>query len=608
MNDYIAFLAPGRYSVQLTTSRLAGTDPLQSNAIELDILARDTAADEDRFNMAMGSLDAALRSNTSDAAGEVVAARILRCLQTESAARYLVSIYGRRQSTDEAIYLALRTSLFRERVLTDLEAHLADADFPVRAPYIDTMVELSSDLGRFGPGLAVASEQDALTAYYQTVLQSAPRKTGEARAVTYFTVFNSFFAFRSSPLPIGFSVAARRGLVDSLLQAPADVWRYVLGSGWNFIADPGTELIPALKSAYSRSDIAERVVPRLAEVDPDSAGRIVLKALLDNIPRLDGPWPSLDQAVPRLSIPFSQELENDLLGLYEHGYVGVEARLVRYASPRIAKSLLAAYDRNFERNASLSNPTNASQPYPICTSPLLLYFFRVDSKAAAQRVARIRQLHHYPDYQTFCGGLIFGGAVKGDFTGSDFLVGDFMSPGLERQLIEDLRSSDPMIQIAAASSLGAGSAVAKQPLWDALKLLANPPPDKSSVRDTLVRALLGGSGRLMPADYDLLERLCGTSPYCSEVKRDRQSLREPYRIRLQESPSTGFWILQHAVDSLAEIERQIALFPRGSSFQWMRSSALPIDLIPVELRRRDQVRALVLGHGMKWAPDYELPR
>jgi hypothetical protein len=586
LNDYVIFVDPGHYRVQVESARLTGAGPVQSNPIEFDILDRDTAADQTRFTAAKATLDAAIPKGgtAADVQDQIAAVRSLRCLQTESAARYLASIYGRGLGADGDIYLALRTSLCRERALGDLQTHLADADLPVTVAYIDAIVELSSDLGKFGPGLPVSSEQDAFRAYYQSALQSAPRKAGEARAVTYFTVFTE------APLPIGFGVQARRGLVASLPQAPAEVWSGVLNGFWDKVADPGTELVPALKEEISKTrtdpnapnGIARAAVQRLAEVDPGSARGIVLQSLLANLTQLDFGPGLLDRAVPDLDIPYSQELEDALLGLYTHGY-GVEARLARYASPRIAKQVLEAYDRSYEQMAGLPNP--------VCTSPVLAYLFRVDPVAAAQRVARIRQLHHYRESGALwdvCGALPFK---------------EFMSPGLERQLIEDLRSSDRVIQMVAASTLGAaGSAAAKQPLWDALELLANPSSDKAPVRDALVRALLSGPGwLLMLADYDRLERLCGNSSYCSQVHWNRQWFREPYRIQSLEP--TGFWILQHAAYSLPDLERQVALFPEGSSFQWVRSSSLSISLAPREEWLRDQVRALVVRHGMKWAPD-----
>src|SRR5262249_1030455 len=129
------------------------------------------------------------------------------------------------------------------------------------------------------------------------------------------------------------------------------------------------------------------------------------------------------------------EMDDALVTAWEQDKL-VDVLIARYASEG-ASGALRAWAERF--------------PNGICDGALPAYFFRVDPIWAAAEIERLRTRRPVSCFTRLS-------------PNEDLL----MSPGLERQAIEDLENPDPMIRRSALTTLQNGaSAAAEKPLLDA---------------------------------------------------------------------------------------------------------------------------------------------
>jgi hypothetical protein len=559
LNEFVVFRAPGHYVVRCISSRVMGTNgaALESNDLALDILPRDDVEDARQFASSHASLETGKPENA-----RASAVRTLRDLDTEAAAVYLASIYGEHGHTDRDIEYALYASQHREAIVRELERHLADADLAPTQSYLITLTELKARLEESKAGHKLSTpEWNVLDeTVNKRVFELAAGKTLEARAETYYYLYETgSTSFRHSP-------EMRRLVLESLPFLSVYSIENLLSSTWGEIKDASSQVVPFLKQAASRQwpqispSVPGLALLRLAEFDPGAALDLARNALVSGNPSIE------DSQLLEFPIPASPEIDQALLSQYRQGKM-VDARIARFASADIKDQFWKAYEERL-----------ASRGAPECATPLLAYFFRVDPAAAASRVAQIRKPEAYP-----CTALQFNGVER-----------PLMSPGLQRQLIQDTRSSVPLILMGALQALSMAGSPAVLP-----ELIQTLQQTSGSKRDVIVAILQGRNWFLKDADYSWLERDCAGANICEELARIQRESAPPYVLRLNDfAGHQGVWLSNHEEDSLAELDEKLAQYPLGAAFRWEPGGN---TMSSEEREMRDRVQALLAKHGMRFA-------
>jgi hypothetical protein len=166
-----------------------------------------------------------------------------------------------------------------------------------------------------------------------------------------------------------------------------------------------------------------------------------------------------------------------------------------------------------------------------------------------------------------------------------------MSPGLEQQLIQDSKSSDPNLRRAAYQTLTlAGSPAVLPVLLEAMEHAAD------SKQDIVAAILQGRNWVLKDRDFAQLARNCAGTPMCGEIARVQRESASPYFLRLFDlSGHQGVWLSNREVDSLADLDEKLTQYPAGAAFRWQTGGA---SISSEERDMRDRVQALLVKHGM----------
>jgi len=567
LNEFIVFRVPGHYVVRCTSSRRIATDgaSLESSSLALDILPRDEAEDARQFATARATLETGKPPKEPERVmymdkekAQADAVNTLRSLDTEAAVTYLASIFGQSRHTDRDIEYALYASQHRAAIVAELERRMSDPDLTLTQTYLVALTELKARIQEKATGHALSTtDWNALDeAINKRVFETAATKTPQAKADTYFYLFETgSSSYRHTP-------AMRRLLVESLPTASPYTIEVLLSNNWSEIRDPALQ--PFLKQAVSRQwpqispSIGGVALLRLAEFDPTSANDLARDALLS------GNLSVGDAQLLEFSVPPSSQLDEALLSQYRQG-MEVEARIARFASPAAKDEFWNAY-----------NNRGAPNPGPQCASPILAYFFRVDRVEAARRVAEARK-----GGEQNCMALHFYELERA-----------LMSPGLERQLIRDTRSTQPNIRSEALRALSVAGAPGS--LAELLQTLDETPGSQQEI----IAAILQGRNWVLKADdYSRLEKSCAGTPVCQEIARVRRESEPPYTLHMFDfAGHRGVWLSSHEVDSLADLDAKLNLYPAGATFRWQAEGAV---ITADEREMRDRVQLLLARHGMR---------
>jgi len=171
-----------------------------------------------------------------------------------------------------------------------------------------------------------------------------------------------------------------------------------------------------------------------------------------------------------------------------------------------------------------------------------------------------------------------------------------MSPGLERQAIEDLENPDPMIRRSALTMLQNGaSAAAEKPLLDAFVRRQNEDLD-----DGFVRALLNGTGWVASKETaDRARAACRTDSCRKQVDSERQTLQPSITVTVDPVLSGYAMVGAVIVRGRKQFESKIAQFPKGTVFDLGTKS--PDNAY--RKARFDEARKIVEGAGLKLNTD-----
>ena len=567
LSEFIVFRAPGKYIVRGTSHRVIGAEgaSLEPGSLALDILPRDEAEDARQFAAARAVLEAGQPPKEPERVmymdkekAQADAVNTLRALDTETAATYLASIFGQGRYTDREIEYALYASQHRAAIVAELERSMSDHDLTLTQTYLIALTQLKARIQEKATGHALSTAGwNALDeAVNQRVFETAATKAPQAKADTYFYLFETgSSSYRHTP-------AIRRLLLESLPAASPFTIEILLANNWSEIRDPALE--PFLKQAVTRPwpqmspSIGGLALLHLAEFDPTSATDLARDALLS------GNLSVGDAQLLEFSVPPSPQLDQALLSQYRQG-MAVEARIARFASPAAKDEFWNAY-----------NNRRAPNPGPQCASPILAYFFRVDPVDAARRVAEARK-----GGEQNCMALHFYEVERA-----------LMSPGLEQQLVQDTRSTEPTIRSEALRALSVAGA--PESLAALLQTLDETPGSQQEI----IAAILQGRNWVLKADnYSRLEKHCAGTPYCQEIARARRESAPPYTLRMLDfAGHRGVWLSNREVDSLADLDAKLNLYPAGATFRWDAEGA---GITAGEREMRDRVEQLLARHGMR---------
>lgn len=378
LNEFIVFRKPGRYVVHATSARVVGAGKLETNDIVLHILQRDEAWTARQFAAAKATLEAGKPPKepervfyTDKDNAQMDAVRSLRYLETEPAARYLVSIYGHGRRSDQEIEYALLASPYREAIVDEFQRQMADPDLTITQGYLIPLTQIQARLLERQLGHAF-SREDWKTlgdATDKRVFELASGKNPESKADTYY------YLFRVGSGDLRGSPEVLRRLIAWLPSASPWVAEIFLTTDWDTISSVRAQILPFLKGAVARSwpqfnpSVAGMALLRLAEMEPHAAADAALKELLSSEARIGDP------ELLELSLPPSRLLDQALLAQYQQGRP-VEARIARFASADVDDDLWRAWSARPGRNGQRQS----------CVTPLFAYFLRVDPTAAPQNV------------------------------------------------------------------------------------------------------------------------------------------------------------------------------------------------------------------------------
>jgi hypothetical protein len=468
----------------------------------------------------------------------------------------------------------LRAGLFasphRSDVIAAMEEAIAAPDVPVNYSYLGVLIQLVN-LTRYGPMPDYTPKspdeirkwidevekpyrdksQSTEPEYFKRLADAIGTKEGQARAISLETLINRGSQFAGPDL--------QKGIAENFAALPQVSQQSLLTNGWANISSPAME--PVVRSrAGGNSPLRDSALVRLWEFDPGAARAVTL----ERIRTADiAPGPYNDYRIlltlPEATLP---EMDNALVTAWEQEK-RVDTLIARYASDG-ARGSLRAWSERF--------------PSGICDGVLPAYFFRVDPIWAAAEVIRLRTGRP--------GSCLISLGLNEDL---------LMSPGLEKQAIEDLENPDPMIRRAALTMLQNGAPRRRRGRCSTLSY-----GGKMKIDDGFVRALLNGSGWVASKETaDRARTACVTDSCRKQVDSAQQSLQPPIKVALDPGPFGYAMVGAVIVRGPNQFKSKISQFPKGTVFDLGTKSSANA----YRKGRLDEARKIVEGAGMKLNTD-----
>jgi hypothetical protein len=566
VNEWLSIRKAGHYRITAETTRVVPVAQPQSpvtvrsNVLEIDVVAPEAGWAEAELRKAVATLeipdptqpmvgqsfDPRVRESHND--DEQAAARTLRLLETPEAAAAVARFFQHGPDYAQSeLHAGLFASPYRKEVIAAMEAAVAAPDVPISYYYLGTLIELTKAT-RFGPTALYAAKtpeeirrwidevdrpyaektKGVETEYYAKLADAVGRKQGQALAVSLETLVSR----RGEPAP----PAALAALIANFQSLPQNSQQTFLSSEWYRVASPS--MAPLIQSlAEGTSDLRDAALFRLGELDPDAARQIILVRLRKlDLPRQIYGGPRLLLELPDKTLP---DLDATLVSALEGNKPGVDVLLARYASEAVAPQLKAWVEQ---------------LPQRLCNGPVLpAYFFRVDPDWTSAMMARVRQNSR--------------GACAVNLGSIEDLL---MSPGLEKQAIADLSSSNSMILRQAETLLErGGSAAAEKPLLEAFARFHDSgdhasDPLGSGVDQGFVYALLNAN-RWVPSEetFAKVANLCVTDQCRRQVAQARKAMEQPIPLGVDDINLGGGVIRPYSAEQLRE---RLSNYPKETQF------------------------------------------
>jgi hypothetical protein len=593
LNEQFIIDTPGKYRI-FATSKGPGF-PLTSNAVELEILPHDPAWEKAELARAI-----TLTSASPSKPEYIDGCKILRYLQTQAAEVEMAKRFFSQPSCGLSLYPALLSARDRDAVLKQLEADIADpgtaitdlrtvALVSVYAHHPDWIPQPAAkatqaeqvEAGRrryaeiWGKDGALKQEERQ---YEKALIAALPQKTPVARARSIETLLTI------NDIPEIGRVAQEQlpGILPGLSLELQD--RLLGNSYWEEIKSPA--MIPALKAIVNARRGPDIALRRLSELSPDEARPYVLREIAAhhwgwNATDVLGGLP--DKELPQFDGEFLNLISKEL-PLGNGAAVTTTALLERYASGRVAGLLQPVFVQ------SISNMDCQSE------ANLLAYFLRVTPQDGAELLRRAVTADARPGCQV----LHRLSEVR-------------MSPEVEDAALTALDNANPAVVSDGLYVLQRhGSAKSREPLlqhfrawhakWASRTAELERPENfqqKSIEMDYFQAMNSGPACWTTSAEVRALGDLCVTID-CKQVAENtaNSSAGERSTIRMAPAsniqPSNNFSVGRcYHVGGIDQLEQRLALYPKGSVFQFDARSLTPNTV----KRVMGELKAWTSAHG-----------
>lgn len=543
--------------------------PVRSNVIRIHVEPASPEWAQSQIKEAERSL-----ASSSPPGDAYRAARTLRFLISEDAARALVRIYSGKENYDQPgareLEMGLFGSPYRQLVLSEMHEQVTAPERAVTEGFLDTLsrLQITADPAWTPPPESENSSASQrfrrryadhrialLNAEAQRLAAALPNKTGVARA------FSSEALIKCCADDAELAVPARRALIESWKNLPEFEQQRLITSGWPVLGGP--EMIPILKETLAGPVPKEGGLASMAHYDAlehlfelDSAQA---RPFIDRDLRASGSKP----AVKLLELLSGTELSAAVRPSVDRitdgqGDKGDFARVDRFASGEVFPQISAAFERSI--NAKRCDGQES----------MIRYFIRVDPANAVGKIDDLLQREST------------SGCVA-----NVFLDLEERLPVVQSAALRALDNPNPWVVRDAANALGRyGTSDAEGALWARLErqhkmLVARASKSKQDqagmddqiyVSEDLVDAIGTGVAWLCPPEK--LARL----KELTDTDSERQYI-EMWTNAWKDDPPTvtPMWHDETSLEFVflpefnlteAQLRTRLAQFPRGTKVVW----------------------------------------
>jgi len=402
LNEWVAIDAPGHYSLFITSTRVSRrgetrSEPvkLQSNTVEIDVIAADPAWQQQTFISAVTTLN--MESSTPEEKQRAL--RVLRFLDCPDSIVKLVQLLGTmpdRTAWDSIAGLAgARNQSF---VVHQLEKSMSDPETALTSGYLYLLTKLKLQLGRAPLGPYPMDDPERQAAWneqrlaqdkyyreiedilYEEAAEIVPTKQERARAETVKTLLERPSHGAEEIKPLGGPVAQEAARAFLALSTD-DEWNLLLGY-WPRLRV--LEMLAPLKKLAQQPFIAhpmlrDQVFQRLYDLSPGEAAPLFLAEIAH--PHIDQQGATVKAATLGLlsqeALPQFDEILAARLLEKDSRSRDLDAQLVgRFSTASILAKIKAAYQ------ASPSGWSCAAQ------DGYFSYFLRIEPDFGVNEMAR----------------------------------------------------------------------------------------------------------------------------------------------------------------------------------------------------------------------------
>jgi len=605
LNEYIRFDKPGNYRLYVTSERVQReatqqeraarqtnwiVSPVTSNIVEFTIMPADAEWTRKELQSAETAWASATNSMNGLNRDERLrsAAKIIRFLGTEDAARYMIS---HMEDSPGEFGFGLMGSQHRAMVVKEMADGLDAPDLPISDWYIYTLVScayphrMAPYPGNQDPAKlkvwqqeeenAQASRKSIQDSYLKRLAAAVFGKRGPAKAVSLNTLMVlTVNSHKEQVLPAEFVEKLPSELIQVFFDLPAQTQESLLNYRWSWIKGPG--IMPVLERYYEHPTqekgtfnpfAAGVVLRRIYELNPPRGRELILKEIARPTGRVRFEVLAMlpDKILPEMDELLASALEKSANNPEQ---ISLSAQLLaRYGTaailPRI-KSLIAK---------------RASPAFCTIQASVTAYFLRVGPKSGSEALEEA--LDPAARKVTHCALEVLLPAAK-----------LHACPELDAVAIRHLDDSDPGVVLDAISALGKyGGSTAEAPLWKRFEKWHDEWKDKaaalqprfpgtppipnpaSRIGPALREALAFAPGWLTDAEkLRHIRALCLTDSERQQL--DFQiSQADQVKKRISVMPFTvdtfRFEVAQYNnFSSIDELKAKLAQFPKGTMFEW----------------------------------------
>ena len=578
LNEWVRFSQPGEYRVRVSSDRVRRLNGrrqsqliLQGNEITVTIVDATPEWQQQTLERGAAVVNGPPPAGRNGSDRRNDAMKTLRYLGTKAAGIELARHLNEPELVTDSM-LGIAGSPARQKVGGEMRTMLADPDFPVSGPFLNTMsfAGLPAD-----PAGDIPAQREGLHARSRAELAAVlSSKRSEALAVSATTIVEEASMY-SRTLPPEVRKKTSDALAANFEKLPVQKQAEVLQYRWNAL--DAQSMLPMLRRVAQRyTDYADlrqmdaywsigasaAALEHWYKLEPAEARKTVIEEILRPKPRFNASVLGMlpDKELPEAGPPLVERLRE----MADFNVAGNIASLIhRYADGSVEPQVIAFLDERLDELACEVQ------------DPLLAYLLKQDPAAA--RPLLTKSLAPRGDDRAWC--------FKDMFTSLGKLQNSSL---LEELAIPALEHPDGRVVAQAATYLkDHGSAAAEGPLFDRFAEWSRqwrgrePKPDSVSgqsqetgqgwsVGSSLMEAVALGQGWL--ADQTTLQRLAALSVGSQQRQQAEQYLSawetRPWRIQVLTADPVTLGILIYDGLSLDAAKEKLKQFPRGTRFVW----------------------------------------